>query len=34
MGKHWHTAHRWDLDWEDDVDILTLGHGVRVKVLY
>lgn len=25
MGKHWHTAHRWDLEWQDDVDILTLG---------
>ena len=34
MGKAWHTAHRWDLEWEDDIDILTLGHGVQVKVLY
>lgn len=34
MGKAWHTAHRWDLEWVDDVDILTLGHGVQVKILY
>jgi anti-sigma factor ChrR (cupin superfamily) len=34
MGKHWHTAHRWDLEWQDDADILTLGNGVQVKVLY
>jgi anti-sigma factor ChrR (cupin superfamily) len=34
MGKAWHTAHRWDLEWQDDVDILKLGHGVQVKVLY
>jgi quercetin dioxygenase-like cupin family protein len=34
MGKMFHTAHRWDLDWEDDVDILTLRNGVQVKVLY
>jgi anti-sigma factor ChrR (cupin superfamily) len=29
-----HIAHRWDLDWQDDVDVLTLGRGVQVKVLY
>lgn len=29
-----HRAHRWEVDWQDDVDILTLGHGVQVKVLY
>lgn len=34
MGKAFHTAHRWDLDWQDDVEVLTLGHGVQVKVLY
>jgi len=34
MGKAWSTAHRWDLEWQDDVDILALGHGVQVKVLY
>ena len=34
MGKAWHTAHRWELEWQDDVDILQLGHGVQVKVLY
>lgn len=34
MSKSWHTAHRWELEWQDDVDILTLGHGVQVKVLY
>lgn len=27
-------VHRWDVDWQDDVDILTLGHGVQVKVLH
>jgi quercetin dioxygenase-like cupin family protein len=34
MGKAFHTAHRWDLEWRDDVDVLALGHGVQVKVLY
>jgi anti-sigma factor ChrR (cupin superfamily) len=34
MGSAFHTAHRWDLDWEDDIDILALGEGVQVKVLY
>ncbi len=34
MGEAWATAHRRDLEWVDDVDILTLGHGVQVKVLY
>ena len=34
MGKAWSTAHRWELEWQDDVDILTLGHGVQVKILY
>lgn len=34
MGKAFHTAHRWDLDWQDDSDVLSLGHGVQVKVLY
>ena len=22
MGKPFHTAHRWELDWQDDVDVL------------
>ena len=26
-------VHRWDLDWEDDTDLLSLGQGVQVKVL-
>lgn len=34
MGKAFHTAHRWDLEWEDDVDVLTLRSGVQVKILY
>ena len=34
MGKAWHTAHRWELEWQDDVDVLTLRGGVQVKVLY
>ena len=34
MGKVFHTAHRWDFDWQDDVDVLTLGKGVQVKVYY
>ena len=34
MGKMFHTAHRWDLEWQDDVDVLTLRNGVQVKVLY
>lgn len=32
MGTGFQTAHRWDKRWEDDVDILTLGNGVQVKV--
>ena len=34
MAKAFHTAHRWDLDWQDDVDVLSLGNGVQVKVFY
>ena len=34
MGKAFHTAHRWELDWEDDVDVLSLRDGVQVKVFY
>lgn len=34
MGQAFVTAHRWDLDWQDDTDILSLGQGVQVKVLY
>jgi anti-sigma factor ChrR (cupin superfamily) len=34
MGKSFHTAHRWDVDWQDDVDVLTLGKGVQVKIFY
>lgn len=32
MGKDFETAHRWDLEWKDDDDVLTLGRGVQVKV--
>lgn len=34
MTTHFHTAHRWETDWVDDVDVLTLGTGVQVKVYY
>jgi anti-sigma factor ChrR (cupin superfamily) len=34
MGKPFHTAHRWDLQWQDDVDVLSLRDGVQVKVFY
>ncbi|MPZ89724.1 MAG: hypothetical protein GEU81_17045, partial [Nitriliruptorales bacterium] len=34
MGNAFHTAHRWDLEWQDDTDILSLGNGVQVKVMY
>src|SRR5512142_966268 len=34
MVKAFHTAHRWDLDWQDDVDVLSLGNGVKVKVFH
>ena len=34
MGKPFHTAHRWDLEWQDDVDVLSLRGGVQVKVFY
>lgn len=34
MSSPYHIAHRWAIDWQDDIDVLTLGHGVRVKVLY
>lgn len=34
MNKNFHTANRWDLEWQDDVDVLTLRNGVQVKVLY
>jgi anti-sigma factor ChrR (cupin superfamily) len=34
MGKTFHTAHRWEIDWEDDIDVLTLRNGVQVKIYY
>jgi quercetin dioxygenase-like cupin family protein len=34
MAKMFHTAHRWKIDWEDDVDVLTLRNGVQVKIYY
>jgi anti-sigma factor ChrR (cupin superfamily) len=34
MAKAFHTAHRWDLDWQDDVDVLSLRGGVQVKVFH
>ena len=27
-------VHRWDLAWQDDVDVLSLRSGVQVKVLH
>lgn len=32
MGEGFQTEHRWDLEWQDDLDVLTLGRGVQVKV--
>ena len=32
--RGFYTAHRWDLEWQDDHDILALGEGVKVKVFY
>jgi anti-sigma factor ChrR (cupin superfamily) len=32
MTSSFVTGHRWDRDWEDDTELLTLGNGVRVKV--
>ena len=34
MPESFHTAHRWDLQWQDDSEVLSLGSGVQVKVLY
>jgi anti-sigma factor ChrR (cupin superfamily) len=34
MSKPFHTAHRWELTWEDDVDVLSLRDGVQVKVFH
>ncbi len=34
MDSAFHISHRWDLEWQDDIDVLTLGQGVQVKVLY
>lgn len=33
VSSSFHIAHREEIDWRDDVDYLTLGHGARVKVL-
>jgi anti-sigma factor ChrR (cupin superfamily) len=32
MPDRFVTAHRWELDWQEDLDVLTLGNGVQVKV--
>ncbi|MGH9102266.1 MAG: cupin domain-containing protein [Acidimicrobiales bacterium] len=34
VSKSFHTAQRWELEWESDVDVLSLGNGVQVKVFY
>lgn len=34
MDPGFHTAHPDHLEWQDDVDVLTLGKGVQVKVLF
>ena len=33
-GEPFHIAHRWELDWQNDSDVLALGNGVQVKVLH
>lgn len=33
MGQ-FNVAHRWDVEWQDDTDVLALGQGVKVKVYY
>lgn len=32
--SQFNVAHRWDVEWQDDTDVLALGHGVKVKVYY
>ncbi|MFI0423490.1 cupin domain-containing protein [Spongiactinospora sp. 9N601] len=27
-------GHRWQTEWTDDVDLLNLGEGVQVKIMY
>ncbi len=34
MEKVFHIAHRWDLDWQEEVDVLSLRDGVQVKVFH
>ena len=34
MSSPFHIAHRWDSEWQADTDVLTLGNGVTVKILY
>lgn len=34
MTKEFHTAHRWEIDWQDDVDVLSLQGGVQVKIFF
>ena len=30
MGKPFHTAHRWELEWQDDVDVLSLASEIAM----
>jgi len=34
VDNAWHTAHRWEFEWQDDVNVLSLRAGVQVKILY
>jgi anti-sigma factor ChrR (cupin superfamily) len=34
LREGFHRAHRWELEWQDDAEVLTLGQGVQVKILY
>jgi anti-sigma factor ChrR (cupin superfamily) len=34
VSSPFHIAHRWDIEWQADTDVLTLGNGVTVKILY
>ena len=34
MSSPFHITHRWEIEWQSDIDVLTLGNGVTVKILY
>ena len=33
MSRSFRVVHRWDVDWEKDIETLNLGNGVQVKIL-